>query len=72
MKMSLSTMWINVLEYMAKGSSWGLVDHMLHGLIQQVAVIRVGPKSGLILDLRPANDRRRYKVMPSLIDWAQT
>ena len=24
------------------------------------------------LGLRPANERRRYKVTPSLIDWAQT
>ena len=28
--------------------------------------------SGLILGLRPANERRRYKVTPSLIGWAQT
>ena len=27
---------------------------------------------GLILGLRPANERRRYKVSPSLIGWAQT
>ena len=27
--------------------------------------------AGLILGLRPANETRRYKVMPSLIDWAQ-
>ena len=26
--------------------------------------------SGLILGLRPANERRRYKVTPSLIGWA--
>ena len=26
----------------------------------------------LILGLRPANERRRYKVTPSLIGWAQT
>ena len=26
---------------------------------------------GLILGLRPANERRRYKVTPSLIGWAQ-
>ena len=32
----------------------------------------VWPTSGLILDLRPANERRRYKVTPSLIDLAQT
>ena len=28
--------------------------------------------TGLILRLRPANERRRYKVMPSLIGWAKT
>ena len=27
---------------------------------------------GLILGLRPANERRRYKVTASLIGWAQT
>ena len=27
--------------------------------------------SGLILGLRPANERRRYKVTPSLIGWVQ-
>ena len=26
----------------------------------------------LILGWRPANERRRYKVKPSLIGWAQT
>ena len=29
-------------------------------------------QTGLILGLRPANERRRYKVMPSHIGWAQT
>ena len=28
--------------------------------------------SQLILGLHPANERRRYKVTPSLIGWAQT
>ena len=28
--------------------------------------------TGLILGLRPANERRRYIVTPSLIGWAQT
>ena len=28
--------------------------------------------TGLILGLRPANERRRYKVTPSLIGWTQT
>ena len=29
-------------------------------------------KAGLILGLRPANDRHRYKVTVSLIGWDQT
>ena len=28
--------------------------------------------AGLILGLHPANERRRYKVTPSLIGWVQT
>ena len=32
----------------------------------------MGTSSGLILGLRPANERRRYKVTPSLIGWALT
>ena len=28
--------------------------------------------AGMILCLRPANERRRYKVTPSLIGWVQT
>ena len=28
--------------------------------------------TGMILGLLPANERRRYKVTPSLIGWAQT
>ena len=35
-------------------------------------VLSNGASSGLILGLRPANERRRYKVTPSLIGWAQT
>ena len=30
------------------------------------------PFLGLILSLRPTNEKRRYKVTPSLIDWAQS
>ena len=32
----------------------------------------VSEAAGPILGLRPANERRRYKVTPSLIGWAQT
>ena len=35
-------------------------------------VCSCGADSGLILGLHPANERRRYKVTPSLIGWAQT
>ena len=33
---------------------------------------RINNVAGLILGLHPANERRRYKVTPSLIGWAQT
>ena len=36
-----------------------------------VAKVREKIYAGLILGLRPANERRRYKVTPSLIGWAQ-
>ena len=35
-------------------------------------VIELDVYSGLILGLRLANERRRYKITPSLIGWAQT
>ena len=41
------------------------------GIAYEVAVLLIaGPT--LILGLRPANEKRRYKVTPSLIDWVQT
>ena len=33
--------------------------------------LRCNPNSGLILVLQPANERRCYKVAPSLVGWAQ-
>ena len=33
---------------------------------------KVFTKAVLILSLRPANERRRYKVIASFIGWAQT
>ena len=35
-------------------------------------VMHLKALSGLILGLRPANERRRYKVTPFLIGWART
>ena len=37
-----------------------------------IFVLNGGTVSMLNLGLRPANERRRYKVTPSLIGWAQT
>ena len=46
---------------------------LLTGAISQIAnVANTWCYAELILGLRPANERRRYKVTPSLIDWAQT
>ena len=35
-------------------------------------IVRSRVSAGLILGSRPANQRRRYRVTPSLIGWAQT
>ena len=42
-----------------KGKSEGIISYPLRG------------KTGLILGLRSANERRRYFVTTSLIDWVQ-
>ena len=42
-----------------------------HGLVE-LSWQDTSSFSGLILGLRPANEKRRYKVTPSLIGWAQT
>ena len=36
-----------------------------------LAALPMPQYTGLILGLRPANERRRYQVTPSLIGWAQ-
>ena len=41
-------------------------------VISDVIALITTSLSGLILGLRPANERRRYKVTPSLIGWVQT
>ena len=35
-------------------------------------LLDLGSWPGIILCMRPVNERRRYSVMPSLIDWAHT
>ena len=41
-------------------------------VLQPSTPFRHIPQAGMILGLRPANERRRYTVTPSLIGWAQT
>ena len=50
--------------------TWDIVPRfeLLHGPVS----IQCEAITGLILGLHPANERRRYKVTPSLIGWAQT
>ena len=45
----------------------GYFKYMTNGFLQWNFI-----SAGLILGLHPANERQRYKVTPSLIDWAQT
>ena len=49
---------------------WELENYLVSGMSSSLAVSE--EPAGLILGLRPANERRRYKVMPSLIGWVQT
>ena len=67
---------------------WDRSCYTLHSFfdslfVEKMTMVKCGTKSrevytskikntGLILDLHPANERRRYKVIPSLIGWAQT
>ena len=52
---------------------WPEITLTVNALQQlNLKVIIIQQTTGLILGLRPANERRRYKVTPSLIGWAQT
>ena len=53
------------------GSYSCYTDHkqQMHSIAMIVEVLTI---PGLLLGLLPANERRRYKVTPSLIGWAQT
>ena len=58
-----------------KWISWAAINTEFVDLALQVTADMTEGKhdsSGLILGLHPANVRRRYKVTPSLIGWAQT
>ena len=41
-------------------------------MYSKIHIANIHDDAGLILGLRPANERHRYKVTPSLIGWAQT
>ena len=43
-----------------------------YSALDSVSGLYAASLSGLIFGLHPANERRRYKVTPSLIGWAQT
>ena len=49
--------------------SFGQSERSIGGVVKYIILWYT---AGLILGLRPANERRRYKVTPSLIGWAQT
>ena len=49
-----------------------LISLMLAGSHHNDDALWIGVCAGLMLDLHPANERRRYKVTPSLIGWVQT
>ena len=53
------------------GVSECLVEWMSHEMREFATVKAKLTYSGLILGLRPANERCRYKIAPSLIGWAQ-
>ena len=68
---------IIAMDSKCHGCSWHLVGHFewiaRAWLAFQVLILRNNIYiSGLILCLRPANNRRRYKLTPSLIGWKQT
>ena len=57
--MSLKIMLLKLLQHLPESNE--LISELLSHLYAE-----------LILGLRPANERGRYKVTPSLIGWAQT
>ena len=57
--------------WMRAGHSYQIIRFALFSSINICEPWLTNQDAGLILGLRPANDRRRYKVTPSLIDWAQ-
>ena len=62
-------------ELMLVKLTWFLKYHpncKLNNYRSETSCYKWSQESGPILGLRPASERRRYKVTPSLIGWAQT
>ena len=62
---------LNVLIYQLNIADFWLLTDLIRNL-QYNPRLYGQQNTRLILDLHPANERRRYKVTPSLIGWAQT
>ena len=58
---------IGRVQWRASWTGYGSIKRMLCVLVTHPSF----PYPGLILSLRPTNERRRYKVTPSLIGWTQ-
>ena len=61
----------------ANNAEWGFMGSDTHHKTKHNTSVSISHVmddmfTGQILGLRPANERRRYKVTPSPIDWAQT
>ena len=64
------------LKYAAVGHAWSVRYMFWHSQWKprwwDQQGVKILQNTGLVLGLRPANGRRRYKVTPSLIGWGQT
>ena len=71
-KWSLFTVWCNI--YIT--GPWEMGQHLCCAMTKHILVIESWALpdgiSGIILCMRPANERRRYIVTSSLIGWAHT
>ena len=68
-----STAWASTIIWNGI-TKWSLIDYKMipTGLLTVEILLGAAIMAGLIQDLRPANERRCYKVTLSLIGWAQT
>ena len=61
---------LRALRFKSSYAFWNAPQTRFH--VTKIIPLRYGAVPGLILGLRPASERRRYKVTPSIIGWAQT